>query len=463
MNDPILFWNEVALEVHRRDFAFEPGADGKPLAPQQGGPTKTSRALAIVHIAMYDAWNGANSTGQNYLGVQAGTPALPPLVPGTSPDVAVAAAAATALRNLFNRQNVYIESRLAEFMDSLPATVVVAQRRNGLEYGAKVATILLAHRSGDGSAPNPSVVLGLVPGYVPGVMPGQHRPDPYNPEQGFLDPKWGDVAPFCITPFAPNGTTAAYLPPPPAFNSATYKNHFNEVRDFGAKARNQRTANQEAEGLFWAYDGAKGLGTPPRLYNQIVREIARDKNNTVVQNARLFALVNAGMADAGIVAWRAKYEHKLWRPAVGVREDDSGTGPSGLGTASTAAGDPFWEAYGAPRSNQPGKGFFTPNFPAYPSGHATFGTTVFELVASFYSVAKTALSFDFISDELDGQTLDNDGSARPVVRKTFNLAQAIQSNLESRVWLGVHWRFDGDGGKAAGEQVATQVFASCFP
>ena len=126
-------------------------------------------------------------------------------------------------------------------------------------------------------------------------------------------------------------------------------------------------------------------------------------------------------------------------------------------------GDPAWDAYGAPRSNQPGAGSFTPNFPAYPSGHATFGTTVFELVASFYGVAKTALNFTFVSDELTGQTLGNDGVPRTCVRRTYTLATAIAENLESRVWLGVHWRFDGDGGKAAGEKVAQQVFGTGFP
>lgn len=453
--DPILFWNEVALEVHRRDFAFEVGADGKAQSPQQGGPTLTSRALAIVHIAMYDAWNGANATGKNYLGQHAGAPALPALTPGASADSAVGGAAATALRSLFSRQAAYVESRMAVFCASLPAGLTTAQRLDGIRYGAAIANVLTAFRANDGSSASND--------FMPGFMPGNHRPDPYNPGQGFLGPKWGSVTPFCIPPFPANGNTLAYLPAPPGFTTPTYKKHFDEVRDHGGRARGMRTAVEEEVGLYWAYDGAKNIGTPPRLYNQIVRVIARDRNNTVAQNARLFALVNAGMADAGIVAWRAKYEHNLWRPAVGVREDDAGTGPTGLGTGSAAAGDPAWQAFGAPRSNEPGKGSFTPNFPAYPSGHATFGTTVFELIASFYGVATNALSFDFVSDELNGQTLGDDGIARTCGGRTYTLGAAITANLESRVWLGVHWRFDGDGGKSAGQKVAQQVFAAGFP
>lgn len=71
------------------------------------------------------------------------------------------------------------------------------------------------------------------------------------------------------------------------------------------------------------------LGTPPRLYNQIVRAIAIARNNSTDDNARLFAMVNAAMGDAGILAWEQKYIHNLWRPVVGIREHDQSMGASG--------------------------------------------------------------------------------------------------------------------------------------
>jgi hypothetical protein len=367
----------------------------------------------------------------------------------------VAGAAASTLRALFPRQRTWIDAQVAQFCAQLPSTLGTVARSDGMAFGNAIGAALLDFRSGDGSDDARP--------YHSGQMPGQHREDPYNPGQGFLGPYWGEVAPFCIPPFPPGGHTTGYLPAPPALTDPLYRTHFIEARDRGGHRRGARTATQEMTGLYWAYDGAKGLGTPPRLYNQIVRQIAVDRGNSTAQNARLFALINVGMADAGIVAWRAKYEHELWRPAVGVREDDLGTGPTGLGTGNTAGGDPAWRAYGAPRSNEPGRGHFTPHFPAYPSGHASFGTVVFELVAHFYVVAKTALSFSFVSDELDGRTLDDDGSVRTCVRRTYTLQGAIDDNIASRVYLGVHWRFDGDGGRQLGETVAQQVFAAGFP
>jgi hypothetical protein len=91
----------------------------------------------------------------------------------------------------------------------------------------------------------------------------------------------------------------------------------------------RRTVDETLIGIYWGYDGAKGLGTPPRLYNQTVRVIAQARCNTVTQNARLFALVNAAMGDASILAWDQKHCHDFWQPVVGIREHDVSLGPSG--------------------------------------------------------------------------------------------------------------------------------------
>ena len=118
----------------------------------------------------------------------------------------------------------------------------------------------------------------------------------------------------------------------------------------GVKSGGSRTEEEQITGQYWGYDGAEKLGTPPRLYNQILRQIAASRGNDVGQNARLFALANAAMADAGIQCWHAKYLYDRWRPVVGVREANVGTGPSGLGDGNPLTdGDSYWEPLGAPR------------------------------------------------------------------------------------------------------------------
>ncbi|MGO8134281.1 hypothetical protein ACC730_37660, partial [Rhizobium ruizarguesonis] len=71
-----------------------------------------------------------------------------------------------------------------------------------------------------------------------------------------------------------------------------------------------------------AYDGSRLIGTPPRLYNHIVRQIAAQDAISNVELAKLLALINLAMADSGIVAWNAKYTHAIWRPVISPKQAD---------------------------------------------------------------------------------------------------------------------------------------------
>lgn len=200
-------------------------------------------------------------------------------------------------------------------------------------------------------------------------------------------------------------------------------------------------------------DGTPGLGTPPRLYNQIIRTIAVDRANSVEQNARLLALTNLAMADAGIQAWETKYHYDFWRPVIGIRQGGAD------GNAATVA-DASWTPLGAPYSNGGGTHLnFTPPFPAYASGHATFGAAAFEATADFYGTHR--LGFSFVSDELNGVTTDNLGNVRPRIVRRFNsLNEAIAENAQSRIYPGIHWQFDATRGIAAGRAIADYVAAN---
>jgi hypothetical protein len=100
---------------------------------------------------------------------------------------------------------------------------------------------------------------------------------------------------------------------------------------------------------------------------------------------------------------------------------------------------------------------FTPPFPAYVSGHATFGAALFQTLRKFYRTDRIA--FTFVSDEYNGITKDNAGNVRPNLPRSFRtLSQAEEENAQSRMYLGIHWAFDKSAGIAQGRKVADYVF-----
>ena len=436
MYDPILFWNNVSLEANR--VSHTNGLD------EQTGPTLSSRSLAIVHLAMYDAFAGVDTAAMlpPYL------PGLPPPGAGATVEAAVAAAAHETLSLLYPGQKPFFDLVFSGVGDPSNA---------GHAFGIAVAQAILADRAADPAATSP--------GYTPPMQRGKHRPDPDNPGQGFHGAFYGRKSKGF-------GITQRFELAPPPFDNAEYKESLREVRGRGIAPElmgtlpihiKGRTIDQTVIGIFWAHDGVAELGTPPRFYNQIVRKVAMNKPNpdtgtvnTPAQNARLFAFVNVALADAGILAWDQKYIHEFWRPVLGVREHDKSMGPAAPQADNDVSNDcdALWLPLGAPRTNRIGKNF-TPPFPAYPSGHATFGAAAFHITRLFYNeggkFSDSTLTpdmlfdgLDIVSDEFNGASTDNKGTVRPRHRRNFpgGLWQMIEENGRSRVYLGVHWVFD---------------------
>jgi len=152
ISDPILYWNDVSLEANRVSHSNGRG--------EQTGPPLSARALAIVHLAMYDAFAGASGNPAN---LPAYLPGLSPAPPGASVSAAVAGAAHTTLADLFPSQRGFFDARRA----SAKLTGTPAQQAAGTSYGVSVARAMLADRSGD-----PGVSDA---GYVPSTAAPEHR------------------------------------------------------------------------------------------------------------------------------------------------------------------------------------------------------------------------------------------------------------------------------------------------
>lgn len=444
VSDPrgrVLYWNDVALQAVALDHT--PVAPGEiRVFGEQFGPHRASRALAIVQLAVYDSINAVAARYPAYSGI-ARAPS------DTSLDAAIAHAAHDTLAALFPSQKTRLGRQLSDDMAAIP---LARARFNGIDTGRRAASAILALRADDGSQyEEPRVGLE----YPLSNAPGKWRPDPVSRNPLAVGAYWGRVRPFAI----PSAAQFS-LPPPPPLESAEYAASFNEVKQLGGdgvRTPTRRTPEQTVIGIFWAYDGTPRIGPPPRLFNQIAQRIAQPRTGDALQLARLLALANVAMADTAIAGWKVKYDYKNWRPVTGIREADPGTGPTGLGDGNPATrGDPYWTPLGAPASNLRGPNF-TPPFPAYPSGHAVLGGALFQTLRRFY--ATDALAFNFVSDEYNGVTRDSQGRVRPRLARSFaNLTQAEYECGESRIYLGVHWRYDLAPGYSLGRRVADYVF-----
>ena len=441
-------WNEIAINASGLDHTPVQIGENRVFG-EQLGPCRSARAMAIVHIAMFDTVNSVFGKYQSYTGVRA------PVGPA-SMRAAISQAAHDTLTNLFPSQAPTFSARLAEDLVEVRNKGI---RRRSINLGRRTAAAILAMRADDGSQ-HPELRVGTNENeHATSDLPGHWRQDPISMIPLALGAHWHECKPIVI-----QSNAQFRVPPPPAMDSAAYTIAFNEVKRFGGDGVTTptgRTAEQTHIGIYWAYDGTPSLCAPPRLYNQIALKIADEMKSSDLEVARLLTLINVAMADAGNAIWESKYFYDVWRPITGIREADLGTGPTGNGDGNPATiGNPTFSPLGAPASNLSGPNF-TPPFPAYPSGHAGFGGALFQTLRRFYGT--DAIAFTFVSDEFNGVTQGNDGNARPLLPRSFtSLSQAEEENGQSRIYLGIHWSFDKTEGIAQGQRVADYVFDHAF-
>jgi len=384
--DEVLHWNNVLLDAVRTTST---------------PPPKASRAMAMVHTAIYDAVNCIDQDHEAYL-YNVPAPA------DTSREAAVAQAAHRVLSNLYPAQQSVFDAALAASLQSIPDG---PGKTAGISVGESAANSILAARANDHSG-------DIVP-YTPAGVPGRWEPTPAafaNP----LLPNWPTVTPWTLN----SGSQFRDPVGPPSLTSQEYTDAFNEVKAYGASNSVVRTAEQTDIAKFWA-DGS-GTSTPPGHWNRIAQDVATAQGNTLSENARMFALLNMGLADAAIVCWDNKYYYDMWRPVTAIREADTD------GNAATDV-DTAWTPLIA-----------TPPFPTYTSGHSTFSAAAATILAAYFGTDNIAFT--------------TSGEGFVVADRSFSsFSAAAEEAADSRLYGGIHFRFDNEDGVANGELLGQWV------
>jgi hypothetical protein len=386
--DPILELNEQILNAIR---------------VSRTPPPMASHHLAVFHAALYDTVNGFSRTHEPYL-VQERAPA------DASREAAIAAAGHAVLQATFGavaNPRVFADAygaALARIPDG-PA------KDRGVAWGEQVAQQVLYSRRDAGLTATVDVVVNDSPGYW--------RPTPPLFRSPTL-PQWAKLKPFALKSpdqFRP--------PPPPDIRSTAYAIDYDTVRRWGERDSELRTEDQTFTAAFWSDD--LGTATPPGHWNIIAATVSRERGLALEENARLFALLNLGLADSAIGCWEAKFCYSFWRPETAIRE---------------AAHD------GNP-ATEPDEGWIplmpSPTFPDYVSGHSTFSRCAATLLERFFGT-------DAIPFSTPGEGMTD------AVRSFPGFSAAADEVGMSRVFGGIHFPSANYWGQAQGRMIAEHVF-----
>jgi len=175
------------------------------------------------------------------------------------------------------------------------------------------------------------------------------------------------------------------------------------------------SGEQNLIALYWADGG--GTSTPPGHNLAITLQMIRNYHLNLIEAAILLAKIGIAENDAAVVCWRAKFKTNLLRPVTFIQ----------------AYIDAAWMPL-----------IPTPPFPTYTSGHSTF------------SGAAAAILTAEIGDQIS--FTDSTKIAYGFSPRSFNsFIEAAQEAAISRLYGGIHYRFDNDEGYKCGQLVAMNV------
>ena len=383
--DTVTDWNVIALNA----TAVPPNA------------ILQSRALAIVHGAIYDAVRAVDRKSGAAYAVDLEAPA------GTLVEAAVAAAAHGTLVRLAPAQQPVLDAALNVSLSNIPDG---PGKIAGIALGGQIAEKTVALRSSDGADAKVT--------FTPKAGAGLYQLTPPQSLPAILS-QWGAVTTFVLRSRAGLDLKGA-----PAITTAQFARDFEEVKSVGARNSTTRTADQTAAAIFWTVQTA----VP---WHAAARAASSAKGLSLSENARLFALLTMASADSQIIAFEEKYKRPHWRPITAIRAATDLSIPA-------LKGDAGWEPL-----------LVTPPHPEYPSAHAIF------------SGAAEAVLRGFFGSDVINVSVTAPGSFG-VTRTYHKFSELTEEVDNARVWGGIHFRSADVDGTEIGRKIGEIVLRE-FP
>jgi hypothetical protein len=312
----------------------------------------------------------------------------------------------------------------ASYVEALSAIPPGQAKTDGQAVGLQAANDIIALRSGDGRM-TPIGVTSPFPTLPPG--PGVWRLTP--PFAAPQVPWVGDVRRFVLQ------SVGQFLPdPPPSLHSAEWAEAFNEIKAYGEATSSVRSDEQTRVARFYSANVI-------RQYNAVARDIAGVRGLSLLETARLAAMVNLVGADALMSALHAKYHYLLWRPVTAI--DPSAVTADGFGSV------PGYDDGNPSTLEQTGWRplLSTPNHPEYPAAHGVITSAMAEVFSAFLGTNQIGL-------DLHGfDPAGSPGNLNAV--RHFDMPNDLRHEIiDARLWAGLHYHFSGVAGVVLGRKIA---------
>ena len=371
--------------------------------PNSAGVT-LPRYYAMMHVAMFDA---VNSIERGYTPYYARIPASR----NASTEAAAAQAAHDVLVALLPASQTVFDAALTAQMNEIPPV----QAQLGAQVGRQIAAKVLQWRTNDGWE-TPQT-------FTPAAVPGVWRPTPpANAPAAFVQA--GDAKPFGLP------TPSYYLPRrPPHLNSQEYADAVNHIKTVGGVASTVRTAEQTLLAHVWASVNYRQVWSA--IWNNVARDAARERDLSLIETARMFALMNATLHDGLQTAQSSKFVYQLWRPVTAIQRADEDM------NAATDP-DPTWMPL-----------LTTPPYPSYAGNMACIGASSATALALFFGTNDIPVTARWTG--INGNT--------DVAMSYDGFWELALAQGESREYGGIHYHFDTTASQEVCPKVAKYVFA----
>ncbi len=390
-------WNEAVLAIAEAEDGFL--------------TLKGLRTVTMMHIAMHDALSAINGEYAAY--------AYEGPMPAANPVAAAAQAAFVVATDQYPDQKQRFEGMRNRWLSGIAAGNAL---ENGIELGNSAARAILADRDGDGWDGEAEYRWHPM---APGVYAEfqEHSGTP----QGFIfGAGWAKARGFALE--RPDQFRA---PPPPEISSDAYTRAFNEVKDVGRFQSMTRTPDQTHIALWWK-DFAENS------HNSLARDLIEEEGLPLRDAVRLLALLNMAIFDGYVSSYDNKFHYNHWRPYTAIRwagnDGNSDTKPEETWTNTHR---------------------HTYAFPSYPSAH---GTACAAAMTAFGDVFGDDYAFTMRIPMVDvAGPFSGKIEMHPPTRDFGSFSEAAMQCGLSRIYLGIHFRYDSVEGVHLGDAVGRNV------